>query len=401
MERCLLATPTDQLSTAELLHASNVLFSPCMLSCSCPLLGVLGVADTGQLVPRAQRSLEAALADGSACQPADAAWHAVRLAAFVARGVQCSGEAAGLDLAAPQAQQAVRQRLLPALQQLSGSGRAAAQARALLQAVQAVPAVAGAVDALLHQGLWPGTVSGTGSQSEQERAQDLRDLSRFVSWVGRSAAAIHTTFAAAVRTDDAAASIAEAWLLVQTRLLQLHAACPPGTGSSPSGSSSGDSSASAASGGGDGADVMHSFKTGLAQCSDGLSMLLNCLSAFAPEALHGASRGTTGSRTGAAAGSGAGAAGQHPLLHTMLQLVTTTSLTAHLAAGMVQRQPDQQLWLAQVELLACRQEDMPAVPAAHQLLFASMGLSMCLEGPWQLPQDPYGQPAAAALEVGR
>lgn len=115
-------------------HATNVLFSPCVLPHSCLLLGVLGVGDIDQLVPSVQRRLEAALADGTAFDSVDAALHALRMAAFAAEAMQRVGLAAGVEpdpLPQPPAARALLdQARLPALQQLSSAGAGAGAAAA-------------------------------------------------------------------------------------------------------------------------------------------------------------------------------------------------------------------------------------------------------------------------------
>ncbi len=377
------------MTATELMQAFQVLFSPCVLPKSFPLLGVLGAgSDTGQLMATVQRRLEAALAQGLPSQSADAACHALHLAAFSAGGMLRLGAAAGLTYGLPQGQQEALPQAPDLLQQLSGSAPAAVRPRLVLQTVQLVRAVVATADAVLRQGLWPCTDGRPSSQAEAGRARELRTLAHFLHWLGHSAVAVQP---AAQRLTAALAPVAEAWLVVQARLLQLHAAFPPGARGNHSGSGGRDSSgaATSTSGSSDSADVMHHFKASLAQCSVGLSSLVGD-AAVAAGCLKGLCRST---------GSDAGTAGQHPLLHTMLQLVTAASITAHLAAGMVQAGDEEAQW-AQSELLACEWGEAPALRAARQLHFALRGLSICFSGPWQLPRPRGGSPTAAALEAG-
>jgi len=234
VERYLQPGQPKQMTATELMQAFQVLFSPCVLPKSFPLLGVLGAgSDTGQLMATVQRRLEAALAQGLPSQSADAACHALHLAAFSAGGMLRLGAAAGLTYGLPQGQQEALPQAPDLLQQLSGSAPAAVRPRLVLQTVQLVRAVVATADAVLRQGLWPCTDGRPSSQAEAGRARELRTLAHFLHWLGHSAVAVQP---AAQRLTAALAHVAEAWLVVQARLLQLHAAFPPGARGNNSGS---------------------------------------------------------------------------------------------------------------------------------------------------------------------
>lgn len=339
------------------------------------LLGVLGVGDIDQLVPSVQRRLEAALADGTAFDSVDAALHALRMAAFAAEAMQHVGLAAGVEpdpLPQPPAARALLdQARLPALQQLSSAARAQVQAQLLLTAMQLVPAVVGAADALLQHGMLQ-----AGPQCSSLHSRKVLLLGSFLMWLGRWAAATTHAFSPQAPIGDAIASIARTWLLVQTRLLQLHAAYPSATGSSGSSSSH--------------LAGLQSLLSGLSQCIRGLTELNGQLQLAARAAVLAESSTAAGS----------GAAGQHPLLPTMWQLVTTASITAHLAAGLPQLATDAAAQQAKWHLLACSPGEPPVVRGADLIGSAMTGLRTCLKGPWNLPEDADGRPAAAALEVG-
>lgn len=262
------------------------------------------------------------------------------------------------------------------------------QAQLLLTAMQLVPAVVGAADALLQHGMLQ-----AGPQCSSLHSRKVLLLGSFLMWLGRWAAATTHAFSPQAPIGDAIASIARTWLLVQTRLLQLHAAYPSATGSS------GSSNSSSGGGGGNGSSQssssshlagLQSLLSGLSQCIRGLTELNGQLQLAARAAVLAESSTAAGS----------GAAGQHPLLPTMRQLVTTASITAHLAAGLPQLATDAAAQQAKWHLLACSPGEPPVVRGADLIGSAMTGLRTCLKGPWNLPEDADGRPAAAALEVG-
>lgn len=390
-------------------NAASVLCNTHVLQHSCPALGLLGVGDTGRLVPTAMSQLEAALAADAPGQPEDMAPRALPLASFVADGMVGAGATAGLALPMSSGEQSVRPPPPAQLQQLSDSRRVQMMVRHVEQSLQLVPAVLAVVNALQKSGQWPTAAGQPVDSPAGALAERMRRLCRFLSWLGRAATLPKPVLATAEQLPELAASASEAWLLVQRRLLQLHSSQLAGAEDNHSGGDDGSgsdgSSSNSGSGGnsGNGEDVglldldlrgcsMRLFRVCLAQCSRGLGSLYGTLRSQA------ASRQAS-SRQGAAAGPAAIL--QLPGLPTILQLVTTTSITARLAAGMQQEAADVATRRQQLQLLACSENEPPAACAAALLGYALSGMHYCAAVGLAGQAEGDELPPEGARDIGR
>lgn len=386
---------------ADVDSAAMVLGNPHVLHHSLPALGLLGDADTAQLVPTALNSLRAALAEEPASQSAGAAQRALPLAVFATSCMAATGAAASMALLGQRGTDASR--APAAVLQLSRSKQEQLQVQMLLQALGLVPAVLAAIDAVLRHKMWPPAAGQAADPAAMLPSSAMLRLSGFFAWLGAGLQAAPMQVAAGLETAAAAgiAAVAQAWLLLQYRLLQLCAY-------QPASARVGCFNSAAAIG--SEASGVNILQRSLAHCSRGMAKLLDCFVTVlgARQSSSNQVRDEAAEMAAAVASASASAvdaaaamaAGQHPALPIVPQLVSAVSIVAHVAADAhccLSSDGEAAQQLAHV-LLDCPPGGAPVFQAAEQLYYAVTGLQVCFqEADDNQPAEALGRCVCALL----
>lgn len=341
---------------SRLAQAADMLTSSPLLPVSAPLLASREDAsdsidddEPGDLVSAAARSLEAALYEVAAGEPATAAAAATRalqLAAFAADCCAAAGAAAGLQPAMGACQVAIVGRTNAELAQL--------QLRLLLRSHSVAPAALAAVDAALQHGVL-GARPGSEAAARQAKARAdnaLLSVGRFASWLGTSGAQVEESVLAE-RPAEAATSAAAAWLLLTRRTLQLHAQHADG----------GDFARAS--------KPLHLYLCSLAEGSRGLADLHLQASMLAERSRQPERATASGGSLDMASTAGTAGTALEPgaalaELPTIQQLATAVCLLAHKAAAAGPQRNTRSLRL----LFCCGEGEPAAVGVVEQLLSA-------------------------------